>query len=368
MATSSKRSMSVASQAGSSSANAARTCARIASASGPVGSPWACSHASARSDCSTVIGVDRAELERRSGDLDAGQPLLDRGEPVALQRRRHALAVAHRSDLAPPRRPAVVPRIAARLVGDQLAVAPRTQPGVQVDDADAALHRRRFRAGGWPTSGATRPARCRRGRCRSDGRTGRRSRSPGSVRDRPRRPPPGAPLSSPPASPSSHAGRARAGRRCRRTRRCRGGDDQSTKLRLRSTLSSFTRRTHEKPTGLSACTMATRTPSGRAVGSFVEPPALERRAGVALDAVGPRDDHEHRVGVGGTGRRGRRSRVPRRVGPGDGCGNRLSPLRRPVRRRPTPPRVPRRRSQRVEDRTVWSMQSWTDVPRSGRSR
>ena len=38
---------------------------------------------------------------------------------------------------------------------------------------------------------------------------------------------------------------------------------------------------------------------GPGAGSFVEPPALEGRAGVALDAVRAGDDHEYRVGVVG---------------------------------------------------------------------
>ena len=44
---------------------------------------------------------------------------------------------------------------------------------------------------------------------------------------------------------------------------CGVGCDQSGKLRLRSTLSSLTRRTHDMPYGLRAWTITTRTSAGR---------------------------------------------------------------------------------------------------------
>ena len=67
-----------------------------------------------------------------------------------------------------------------------------------------------------------------------------------------------------------------------------GGGEKSRKLRLRSTLSSLTRRPCEKPCGLTACTNSTadaRLVAARMNASSCRRAICARRAAVALDAV-----------------------------------------------------------------------------------
>ena len=121
----------------------------MASASGAVGSPWACSHASARNDCRTVIVSTVPNSSAAEVTSTPGTDSSTAASQSPLQRRRHALTVAHRADLTPPRRPAGVPRIAVLASWEISSPWPHgPRPGVQVDDADPPRASDESRAGG----------------------------------------------------------------------------------------------------------------------------------------------------------------------------------------------------------------------------